>query len=392
MFDYIIVGGGTAGAILANRLSENPEHQVLLIEAGKKDRKSEIRIPAAFSKLFKTELDWEYYSTPQEHADHRELYLPRGKMLGGCSNMNAMIYIRGNHEDYNHWSELGNQGWSYEEVLPYFKKSEVNENGEDTYHGADGPMNVSNLVNPFPISKQLSRAAEQAGYAKNDDFNGEKQEGFGLYQVNQKNGRRVSTAYAYLRPIRNRKNLTIFTETLVRRIIIENGVATGVEYQVPNYVKVAKAKKEVILCAGAYNSPQLLMLSGVGEKDMLNAAGVSVKHDLPGVGKNLQDHIIFPMVFHNRDKNTLEHAESLGNLVNYLIWGEGALSSNIAEGGGFVHTKPGLRGPDIQYHFAPGFFMNHGFDNPKHGHGFSIGPTLLQPMSIGEVRIESNSS
>ena len=392
MVDYIIIGGGTAGAILANRLSENPENQVLLIEAGKKDKKSEIRIPAAFSKLFKTEIDWEYYSTPQEHALNRKMYLPRGKVLGGSSSINAMIYIRGNKVDYDHWSELGNKGWSYNEILPYFRKSENQENGENTYHGVNGPMAISNQSNPHPISQNLAKAAEQAGFQTNPDFNGKQQEGFGLYQVNQKNGRRVSTAEAFLKPIKRRKNLTILTETHVNRIVIENGKAIGVEYQLPNYIQVVKARKEVIICAGAYNSPQLLMVSGIGDQDELNAAGINVKQHLPGVGKNLQDHIIFPMVFHNRDKKTLEEAESLSNVIQYLIWGEGALSSNIAEAGGFVHTKKGLAGPDIQYHFAPGFFINHGFDNPKTGRGFSLGPTLMQPYSSGEVRITSDDS
>ncbi|RMG72316.1 MAG: choline dehydrogenase [Bacteroidetes bacterium] len=389
MYDYIIIGAGSAGCILANRLSEDPKVRVLLLEAGPKDRKSEIRIPAAFSKLFRTRYDWAYYSTPQPFAGNRELYLPRGRVLGGCSAINAMIYIRGHRADYDYWAELGNRGWGYEEVLPYFKRSEDHVDGETPYHGSGGPQPVQNLVEPFPLTQAFVQAATEQGFEANPDFNGEKQEGFGLYQVTQRDGRRVSAAEAFLKPIRHRKNLEVMTDAPVHRIILEGQRAVGIEYQAPTHIQEVRARREIILAAGAYNSPQILMRSGIGPGQHLQDLGIPVKHDLPGVGQNLQDHLIVPMVFHNKQKQTLDEAESWTNFLQYMIWAEGPLSSNVAEGGGFIHTRPGLAGPDIQYHFAPGYFLNHGFDNPKRGNGFSLGPTLLQPESVGSVRLRS---
>lgn len=389
MYDYIIIGGGSAGCVLAHRLSEDPQVRVLLLEAGGSDRKPEIRIPAAFSKLFRTRYDWNYATTPQPYAGHRALYLPRGRVLGGCSAINAMIYIRGHRADYDHWASLGNRGWGYEEVLPYFKRSEDQLHGADAYHGTGGPQPVQDLSEPFALSRAFVQAGIELGYEANPDFNGAQQEGFGLYQVTQRQGRRVSAAEAFLKPIRHRPNLEVRTEALVHRILLENGRAVGVEYARPTHIQEVQARREVILAAGAYNSPQLLMRSGIGPGHHLQALGIPVKHDLPGVGQNLQDHLIVPMVFHNRQKKTLDEAERWTNFVQYLIWAEGPLSSNVAEGGAFIHTRPGLAGPDIQYHFAPGYFLNHGFDNPKQGHGFSLGPTLLQPESSGHLRLAS---
>lgn len=389
MFDYIIVGAGSAGCILAHRLSANPDHQVLLIEAGGVDKKREIHIPAAFSKLFKTPYDWAYHSVPQPYAGQRRMYLPRGKVLGGSSSINAMIYIRGHQQDYDHWAELGNAGWDYASLLPYFKRSESNERGADAFHGDQGPVWVSNLRDPFPVSQSFVQAGEELGYQANADFNGAEQEGFGLYQVTQKNGKRHSSARAFLSEAMQRPNLTVLTDALVHRILIEGDSAVGLEVQLSTHIQEYRARQEVILAAGAYNSPQLLMLSGVGEGDHLRELGLRVKHELPGVGKNLQDHLIVPMVFQNRNRHTLENAESPRSLINYLIWGEGPLSSNVAEAGGFIRTRSELTAPDIQYHFAPGYFMNHGFDLPDSGHGFSFGPTLLQPESIGRITLHS---
>lgn len=388
MFDYIIVGAGAAGCALANRLSENPDKEVLLVEAGKADKKREIHIPAAFTRLFKTEYDWNYQSIPQPYAGDREMYLPRGKVLGGSTSMNAMIYIRGHRVDFDQWAALGNRGWDYDSVLPYFLRSEGNSSANGAYHSQEGEVHVSDLSEPFSVSEAFVRAGAELGYPTNPDFNGNRQEGFGLYQVTQKHGRRFSAARAFLEDAEKRPNLTILKQAQVLRVLIENSRAVGVEVKIPTHIQEYRAS-EVILSAGAYNSPQLLMLSGVGDPDHLQEMGIGVKHALAGVGQNLQDHLIVPMVFQNRDHHTLEEAESLKSFTHYLFWGEGPLSSNIAEAGGFIKTSNDLPAPDIQYHFAPGFFLNHGLNRPEQGHGFSLGPTLLQPESIGQVRLQS---
>ncbi|MCI4668680.1 MAG: GMC family oxidoreductase N-terminal domain-containing protein [Bacteroidia bacterium] len=392
MFDYIIVGAGSAGCVLANRLSENPDNSVLLIEAGKKDSKAEIHIPAAFSKLFKSELDWGLETIEQEHAGQRKFYLPRGKVLGGSSSINAMIYIRGNRADYDSWESMGNKGWAYQDLLPLFKKSEKFEGGENHYHGEHGPLRVASLREPLPLSKAFVEAGVELGFDANDDFNGEKQEGFGHYHVNQHQGKRFSGAKAFLKPIKSRKNLTILTESPVQQILIENKRAIGIVYKTKTHLQEVKARKEVIVAAGAYHSPQLLMVSGIGPKDELDRHGIENKHVLPGVGQNLQDHLIVPYILKTNAKYTLDRADKdPTNLIKFLIWGEGPLSSNVAEAGAFVHTKEGLEAPDLQYHFGPAFFIDNGFQELKTGRAFSIGPTLLQPKSIGEIKLSSSS-
>lgn len=392
-FDYIIIGAGSAGCLLANRLSENPQHRVLLLEAGSKNNNPNIQVPAAFNKLFRSAFDWNYDSVPQVHMGNRPMYQPRGKALGGCSSMNAMIYIRGHRTDFDGWAALGNQGWSYEEILPYFKKHERNLRIQDTFHGNDGEFIISDPRDPHLLTLTLQEAAQQAGYPLNDDFNGAGQDGFGVYQVSQRNGTRESTATAFLEPARKRSNLAIITNALVRKILVENGAAIGVEYQLGTEVNQVTVGKEIILSAGSFNSPQLLMLSGIGDEAALRALGISVQRHLPGVGKNLQDHLLGGVLYHCKKNFTLDSAERfpylVGNLWSYLLFKKGPFTSNVAEGGGFVRTQAGLEAPDMQYHFAPAYYVRHGFDNPTTGNGFGMGATLISPYSRGEVRLAS---
>lgn len=392
IYDYIIIGAGSAGSVLANRLSESGKYTVLLLEAGGKDNDMNMKIPAGFPKLYKTKHDWDYQTTPQEHLHQRELYLPRGKTLGGSSSINAMIYIRGNQADYDGWAAEGNTGWSYHDILPYFKKSEHQEVFKDEYHGQNGPLNVMNRHYTNPLSDVFVKAGKELGYPENPDFNGKEQEGFGRYQVTHINGSRCSTAVAYLNPIKKRSNLTIQTKALVERIIIENGKTTGVQYLQKGKSHTAQVRQEVIVSAGTYNSPQVLMLSGIGAGSELQQHGIPVVKDLPAVGKNLQDHLVSFSLFSSNYKNSLDSAEDfpviLKHLANYFINKKGPFSSNIGESGAFVKSSPEEIAPDIQYHFGPCFFLEHGFQKPK-GNGYSIGNKVLIPKSMGTVKLSS---
>ena len=389
MYDYIIIGAGSAGCVLAARLSEDPGTKVLLLEAGEKDARKEIHIPLAFSKLFKTPCDWAYYTEPESQLNNRNLYWPRGKVLGGSSSINAMIYIRGHRYDYDHWRDLGNPGWSYKDVLPLFKRSEKQENGASEYHGVNGPLCVSNLRSLNPLSHAFVEAAEQTGFAHNPDFNGESQEGFGFYQVTQSKGTRCSAAAAFLKPAMSRSNLTVRTEVQVFDIIFEGRRAAAVSFQQGTSSAQERAAREIILCAGAIGSPQLLMLSGIGPADHLHALDIPVTCDLPGVGTNLQDHPAVPVVYQCTQPISLLNAESLSGLARYIVFKDGMLSSNVAEAGGFVTANPDSPAPELQFHFGPGYYVEHGFQKIK-DHAFTLGPTFIRPGSRGRLTLRSS--
>jgi choline dehydrogenase len=390
LYDYIVVGAGSAGCALASRLSERPDINVLLIEAGPPDRKREIHIPAAFSKLFRTDVDWNFSTEPQEHLNGRRLYWPRGKMLGGSSSMNAMVYMRGARADYDAWRDLGNAGWGFDDLLPLFKATENQERGASAEHGIGGPLNVADLRLVNPLTEVFLGACEAAGIGKNPDFNGAAQAGAGLYQVTQKNGARVSASDAYLKPALRRGNLTVWTQVQAARVMIEEGRAVGVEFfqkQSPDRQQV-RAGREVFLCAGAIGSPQLMLLSGIGPRNELEALGIPVVVDLEGVGRNLQDHLNIGQSFHSTQEISLSEAERLLNLLKYIFKKTGPLTSNVAEAGAFLKSRAELEECDLQLHFAPAHFVEHGLKNPP-GHGFSLGAVLLTPKSVGRIYLRS---
>jgi len=387
-YDYVIVGAGSAGCVLANRLSEDSTVSVGLIEAGGSNRTLGVRIPAAFPKLFKTERDWNYESDPEPGLHDRRLFMPRGKMLGGSSSMNAMLFVRGNAYDFDHWSKAGAPGWSYDEVLPYFRRMETFARGADDYRGGDGPLLVDDHRSRTRITELLVAASQEAGLPFNPDYNGADQEGVGYLQVNQRRGSRWSAADAWLRPARNRENLSVLTDSQVQRVEIVRGVATGVWVQTGNGLELIRARREVILSAGAIGTPQLLMLSGVGPADHLLAHDLEVEVDNPHVGSHYQDHPFYIMNWETSVKGTLAEAESLKQLATYMAFGKGLLTSTVAEGTAFLRTRSDLPAPDLQLHFGAAYFHNHGFDtHPRPA--FAIAPTLVAPASRGHIRLRS---
>jgi len=387
--DYVIVGAGSAGCVLANRLSEDPAARVLLIEAGRRDRHPNIKIPAAFAKQFRTKLDWDLATEAEPHCDGRSLYIPRGKGLGGSSSMNAMLYVRGNPLDYDGWAAAGAEGWGWDEVRPYFLKAEDNQRGDSEHHATGGPLRVEDERSPRPLTGRFLAACEEAGIPRIDDYNGPEQDGASLVQVTQRNGRRWSAADAYLRPALKRPNLELVTGALVSGVEITNGTATGVRYsRRRGGERVARAEREVVLAAGAIGSPQLLMLSGVGPAAQLQAVGVPVVHDLPGVGENLQDHPYVVCVWDVPGGGSLADAEKPKALLEYLLRHTGPLTSSVAEAFAFVRSRPGLPAPDLQFHFAPAYFVDNGFEEYD-GHAISMGPVLVKPKARGWVRLRS---
>lgn len=386
-YDYVVVGAGSAGCVLAARLSENPDVRVALIEAGGPDTAREIHIPAAFGQLLKSEVDWDLDTEPEPGLGGRRLYLPRGKVFGGSSSINAMIYIRGNPADYDGWAAAGATGWSYEQVLPYFRRAEDNERGADAHHGADGPLRVSDGRSAHPLAADFVESAVRAGHKRNNDFNGATQLGVGPYQLTQRDGMRCSAATSYLHPALDRPNLTVLPSTRVHRVRFERGRATGVEVADANGgVEVVGAAQEVLLCAGSYASPQLLMLSGVGPAAALTGLGIDPVSDLP-VGQGLQDHYMALLNFRTHEESLLS-AMSAANVALLQGEGRGPLTSNVGEAGGFFRTREELDVPDGQFHMAPVLFHQEGLGQVTE-HGFALGPCVLAPTSRGQVTLRS---
>jgi choline dehydrogenase len=391
VYDYLIIGAGSAGCVLANRLTEDPDCRVLLLEAGPRDWHPFIHMPAGLAKLVGQKgVNWNYDTAPEPRLNGRRLWWPRGKVLGGSSSINAMCYTRGVAGDYDDWAALGATGWNWERALPYFKRAERNSRGADTLHGADGPMYVSDLRYTNPLSSAFIDAGQQAGYRRNDDFNGENQAGFGFYQVTQKNGARCSTAVAYLDPARSRPNLDVVTGALVRRILLENGRAVGVAYARGGREVKVRAEREVLLSGGAINSPQLLMLSGIGPAEHLQRQGITVKVDAPQVGQNLQDHLDICTLQHSTQRVTYDRTSELKTAFDYFLRGHsGPGSSNIAEAGAFVRSPlaPDDRA-DIQLHFVPAMLDDHG-RNRLAGDGYTVHACFLRPRSRGQIRLNN---
>jgi choline dehydrogenase len=393
-YDFIIVGAGSAGCVLANRLTASGRHSVLLLEAGPSNSNPWLHIPLGYGKLFTdTRFNWCYATEPQPECHDRNVIAPRGKVLGGSSSINGLIYIRGQAEDFDHWRQLGNVGWSHDDVLPYFRRAEGNERGPDAQHGGDGPLGVSNARDTHPLADAYIAAAQERGYPRNDDFNGTRQEGAGYYQTTTRNGLRSSAAVAYLKPARSRRNLTIVSEALVTRVTFDGRAATGIEYEVGGAKRVARANVEVIVASGAYNSPQLLQLSGLGPADLLGAHGIPVIADLPGVGDALNDHYAGRMVFRCKEPITLNDAVRgwggrIAEAMRYGLTRRGYFTVSAITAGCFLKAHPTSATPDVQCSIA--LYSGDTIGGTLHPYPGVTGVcTLLRPESRGHVRIKS---
>ncbi len=403
-FDYIIVGAGSAGCVLANRLSIDPTVSVLLLEAGGPDTKFELQIPAAYSKLNRTTVDWGFWTEPQTALNDRRMYQPRGKTLGGCSSTNAMAYVRGNRLDYDDWAGLGNAGWGYDDVLPYFKRSEHNEQIDRLdalYHGSNGPLNVTFASYRTPLADAFLEACQETGIQQNSDYNGAEQEGAGFFQFTIRNGKRHSAATAFLKPVMHRPNLTVITRAYAKQILLTNDRATGVEFITgKNNGQTATARREVILSAGAFQSPQLLMLSGIGPADTLQRAGIALKKELPGVGQNLQDHVFTGVSSLSSQRGVssnfhLKPFNQLKGLGSWLLNKTGPMTISPLEAVAFIKTEAEQDRPNMQFHFAP-VHMGDDYQTDMYDlgtwpttDGYIVLPTLLKPKSRGYVGLRS---
>jgi choline dehydrogenase len=385
MYDYVIVGAGSAGCVLAARLSEDPETSVLLLEAGPPDVKENIHVPLGYLQLARTDVDWDYSTAPEPNCDGRRLPLPRGKVLGGSSSVNAMIYIRGNRADYDSWDA---PGWAWDDLFPYFLKAEDNERGASEWHGAGGPLPVSDQRSGNVITPAFVDAGAEAGLDRNEDFNGAEQDGVGMYQVTQRGGLRASAAVAYLHPAMERPNLTVMPYMLVERVLFEGTRAVGVEASQLSQSQQLRAEQEVILCGGAYNSPQLLMLSGVGPAEHLAMREIELLLDQPAVGENLSDHAASFSVWTTPEPESLLQALEPAALEEFTASQTGPFASNLAESGGFARVEAGAPAPDTQFHVAPVHIVDEGMGDPQ-AHGVWVSPCLLTPGSRGSVRLAS---
>ncbi|MBK1697215.1 GMC family oxidoreductase [Rhodovibrio salinarum] len=393
-YDYVIAGGGSAGCVLAARLSEDPDIRVLLIEAGSSDSHPMIHIPAGFTKLAGPRVNWGYKTVPQRHLNDREMWYPQGRTLGGGSSINAMIYTRGHAADYDRWAREGCDQWSYDQVLPYFRKAEANSRLNNVYHGIDGPLSVSDPISPREITRAFLKAAQDTGARFTPDFNGESQTGVGFHQTTTVRGRRASAAVCYLHPARSRPNLDVATRATTTRLLIEKGRAVGVRYRQDRNgeEQEVRADREVLVTSGAIGSPKLLMLSGIGRPDHLRGHGIDVVHELTGVGENLQDHLDCyvtaycdgPHSYFGTDR----YFEQAWWALQYILFGNGPATTNVVEAGGFVSVDPASEIPDTQLHFLPAFVIEHGMVRVK-DYGISLYTNFLRPHSRGNVRLRS---
>lgn len=399
-FDFVIAGGGSAGCVLANRLSASGKWQVCLVEAGPADSSPFIRMPAGIIPLIRSRiLNWSYWTTPQRHCGQRAMYWPRGRTLGGSSSINGMCYVRGHAADYDHWARLGNDGWAFDDVLPYFRRLEHFEAIDKVrdgprYHGRGGPLNVAEPRYVNPLMRRFVEAATQAGHVPTDDFNGPQQEGVGLYHTTQKDGQRCSNARAYLEPARGRPNLTIITRAQATRVLFEGKRAVGLRYLHAGRYTDLRARVEVIASAGAIGSPQLLLLSGLGARAELERHGIETVHELPGVGENLQDHLDIHVTVAEKTRHALSLRplgllKTIANAFRYLFGRRGELTSNFAQAGGFLRSEPGEPVPDLQFHFVPFVYANHGQSlAPLFRHyAYTLMTCQLRPASRGTVRL-----